>query len=206
MSILEQIWRGAIDATLAEQIATVLGVVGVWLAMRESLWNFPVGLVQVAIFGWVCFHGKLYSETLLQGFFFAALVYGWVNWTRGAQNADNKLPVRRLSARELVAWSGATLILWVLWSEGMAKFTDAALPFADGFVFALSVSSQWLQAKKVVENWIGWLIANTAAVGVFWYKQYYWFAALYLVFWFLAWGGWRAWRHSMHVSGKTHAA
>ena len=58
--IFQNILAGATGASWPEQIATVLGVLFVWLAMRESLWNFPVGLVQAAIFGWVCFEGKLY--------------------------------------------------------------------------------------------------------------------------------------------------
>jgi len=170
-------------------------VLGVWLAMRESLWNFPVGLGQVAIFGWVCFTGKLYSETVLQAFFFAALVYGWWHWTRGRRGAS-PLAVRRLSARESVAWVTGTLLLWSMWGWGMARFTDAALPWWDGFVFAASVASQWLQSRKALENWAGWIVANTVAVGVFWAKGYFWFAVLYSLFWLMAWGGLRAWLKS----------
>jgi nicotinamide mononucleotide transporter len=194
-AILQQILDGALAATWPEQVATVLGVAGVWLAIRESLWNFPVGLVQVAIFGWVCFQGKLYSETVLQGFFFAALCFGWWHWAHGARDAK-PLPVQRLSPREAVAWIAGTLALWSVWGAGMARFTDAALPWWDGFVFAASVSAQWLQARKALENWHGWIVANTVAIGVFWAKGYYWFAVLYFLFWLMAWGGLRAWLRS----------
>ena len=193
--IVRQIIAGATDASLLEQVATVLGVVFVWLAMRESLWNFPVGLVQAAIFGWVCFEGKLYSETVLQVLFCAAMVYGWWHWSRGGKDTG-PLQVQRLSAAGAAGWSAATLALWVVWGGAMARFTAAALPWWDGFVFAASVVAQWLQARKLLENWIGWIIANTVAVGVFWAKGFYWFAVLYFLFWLLAWGGWRAWRHS----------
>jgi nicotinamide mononucleotide transporter len=197
-SILQQIFDGAVSASWLEQVATVLGVVGVWLAMRENLWNFPVGLVQVAIFGWVCFEGKLYSETVLQAVFFVALIYGWWHWTRGGRE-QQPLAVQRLAARESAAWIAGTLVLWVAWGWGMARFTDAALPWWDGFVFASSVASQWLQSRKALENWVGWIVANTVAVGVFWAKGYYWFAVLYLLFWLMAWGGLRAWLKSWRV-------
>jgi nicotinamide mononucleotide transporter len=190
--ILRQILDGALGASRPEQVATVLGIAGVWLAIRESLWNFPVGLVQVAIFGWVCFQGKLYSETVLQAFFFAALVYGWWHWARGGRE-HKPLAVQRLTARESAAWAVGTLVLWGGWGWGMARFTDAALPWWDGFVFATSVASQWLQSRKTLENWVGWIVANTVAVGVFWAKGYYWFAVLYFLFWLMAWGGLRAW-------------
>lgn len=193
--ILRQIVSGALEASPLEQAATVLGIVFVWLAMRESLWNFPVGLVQAALFGWVCLEGKLYSETVLQVLFMAAMVYGWWHWARGGRDAA-PLRVQRLSTAGLLGWSGATLALWAFWGGAMARFTDAALPWWDGFVFAASVVSQWLQARKLLENWLGWVIANTVAVGVFWAKGLYWFAVLYFLFWLLAWSGWRAWRQS----------
>ena len=196
------IWQGIVDgamgASVLEQLATVLGVLFVWLAMRESLWNFPVGLVQAAMFGWVCFEGKLYSETVLQGIFFAAMIYGWWHWARGGGN-DEPLSVQRLTRNEIVGWIVGTLALWAVWGWGMARFTDAALPWWDGFVFASSIVSQWLQARKALENWVGWIVANTVAIGVFWAKEYYWFAVLYFLFWLMAWGGWRAWLKSWRL-------
>ena len=195
-SVFQQILDGALSATWPEQVATVLGVVGVWLAMRESLWNFPVGLVQVAIFGWVCYGGKLYSETLLQVFFFGALAYGWWHWQHAGSDGTQPLAVQRLTLRESARWTAGTLALWGVWGTGMARWTDAALPYWDGFVFATSVASQWLQARKTLENWTGWIVANTVAVGVFWAKGYYWFSVLYFLFWLMAWGGLRAWWRS----------
>jgi nicotinamide mononucleotide transporter len=195
-SVFQQILDGAISATWPEQLATVLGVAGVWLAMRESLWNFPVGLVQVAIFGWVCFGGRLFSETLLQVFFFGALAYGWWHWQHAGRDRAQPLAVQRLTLRESARWTAGTLALWGVWGTGMARWAHAALPYWDGFVFAVSVASQWLQARKALENWIGWIVANTVAVGVFWAKGYYWFSVLYFLFWLMAWGGLRAWRRS----------
>ena len=196
-SLLRQILDGALAASWPEQIATVLGIVFVWLAIRESLWNFPVGLVQAAIFGWVCFEGRLYSDAILQVIFCAAMIYGWWHWTHGGRDAaPAPLRVQRLGPGEAAAWVSGTIALWLIWGTGMKRVTDAALPYGDGFVFAGSVVSQWLQARKALENWVGWIITNSVAIGVFWVKGYYWFSVLYLLFWLMAWGGWRAWRRS----------
>ena len=194
-SILRQILDGALSASWPEQIATVLGLLFVWLAIRESLWNFPVGLVQAAIFGWVCFQGKLYSDALLQAVYIAAMIYGWWHWTRGGRNSE-PLRVQRLTAAGVAGWTAGTLALWAIWGTCMHRFTDAALPYWDGFVFAGSVAAQWLQARKALENWLGWIVVNTVATGVFWVKEYYWFSVLYFLFWLMAWGGLRAWRRS----------
>ncbi len=191
--IFESIWQDMIGASALEQIGTVLGIIGVALMIRRKIWAFPIGLIQVSIFGIVCFQGRLYSETVLQGVFFAALAYGWWHWTHPEGREVRELPIQRLTSLETAAWTAGTLLLWGLWGTAMFRLTDAALPYWDAFVFAFSVASQWLQARKVLANWAGWLIANTVAVGVFWTKEYYWFALLYGVFWFMSLGGLRSW-------------
>lgn len=175
-----------------EIIGTVLGVVGVALMIRRSLWAFPVGLVQVTLFGWVCFGAKLYSETVLQALFFGALVHGWWHWTHPGQGRP-ELPVSRLSAAARVGVGAGALALWLAWGTAMARLTDAALPYADAFVLATSAVAQWLQARKLIENWPGWLAANTTAIVVFLGKDLHLFAGLYLVFWVMACWGWREW-------------
>jgi nicotinamide mononucleotide transporter len=194
-AIFHEIVTGALNASRLEQAATVLGVIFVLLAMRESLWNFPVGLVQAALSGWVFFQGKLYSDAVLQVIFFAAMIYGWWHWGRGTKD-EAALAVQRLSLRGRLAWSLGTLAVCAAWGAGMATFTDAALPWWDGFIFAASVTAQWLQSRKILENWHAWIITNTVAIGVYWSRGFYWFAVLYFIFWLLAWGGLRAWRES----------
>jgi len=182
-----------------EILGTVLGVAGVVLMIRRSLWAFPIGLAQVSLFGWVCFGQKLYSETVLQGMFFAALAHGWWHWTHPGEGRTELL-IRALSPRARIGWSAGTLVLWLAWGTIMQRATDAALPYADGFVFAASVASQWLQARKRVDNWLGWLIANTVAITVFVAKDLFLFAGLYVVFWVMALWGWREWRTAMKGS------
>ena len=187
-----------IGASFLEQVGTALGIIGVGLMIRRNILAFPIGLIQVSIFGFVCFQGRLYSETVLQSVFFVALSYGWWHWTHADGTERKELPIQNLSARATMGWTAAALILWAAWGTIMHTFTDAALPYWDAFVFAFSVVSQWLQARKALANWVGWLIANTVAIGVFWVKEYYWFAVLYAIFWFMALGGLRAWLKAYH--------
>ncbi|MBL9214140.1 MAG: nicotinamide mononucleotide transporter [Opitutaceae bacterium] len=182
-----------------EIAGTALGVLGVWLMIRRNLWAFPVGMAQVVIFGWVCYGQRLYSETVLQAMFFAALAHGWWHW-RHPEAGRTERPVGTLPPRARAAWVGGTLLLWLAWGTVMHRATDAALPYADAFVFAASVASQWLQARKLLENWPGWLVANTAAVAVFTVKELYLFAGLYAGFWVMAVWGWCEWRRSREAA------
>jgi len=44
----------------------VIGIVGVWLMIRQRVSAWPVGLVQVVLYGWIFFQARVYSSALLQ--------------------------------------------------------------------------------------------------------------------------------------------
>jgi len=180
-----------------EIVGTVLGVIGVTLMIRQNIWGWPVGLVQVAVYGWVFFGAKLYSDAILQGFFFVIQAYGWWHWLRGRHTAArSELPITRLTRAAIGGWIVLGAATTAAWGTFMHRTTDAALPYWDAFILVFSLIAQWLQARKIQENWAGWLIVNTVAIGVYWVKDLHLTAGLYVVFWGMALWGWRAWQRS----------
>lgn len=184
-----------------EQLATVLGLLGVGLTIRQSLWNFPVGLVQVSLSAVVFYQARLYADMKLQAFFFVVLAYGWWHWARPGGERKT-LPVTRLSRGAIVACVSAGLLGTVLWGWYLATRTDAAMPYRDAFIAAFSILAQWLQARKKLENWIAWMVVNATAVAVYWIAGLYWFAVLYVLFFVLAVGGHYEWRKSWRQPGS----
>jgi nicotinamide mononucleotide transporter len=196
-----------------EIAGTLLGVLGVWLMIRQNIWGWPVGLVQVSVYAWVFYGARLYSDVILQGFFFVIQAYGWWHWLRGngaratpsaamarsevAAPPAPALPVTRLRAAQLGAWFAVGVAASAGWGEIMRRTTDAALPHWDAFILVFSLIAQWLQARKKLECWAGWIIVNTVAIGVYWTKDLHLTAGLYGLFWLMAAWGWREWRRTM---------
>lgn len=183
-----------------EIIGTVLGVVGVALMIRQNVWGWPVGIVQVAISAWVFFEARLYSDVILQGFFVVIQTYGWWHWRHGDDGTRVELPVTRLPRRACAGWLVTGAVLTAAWGELMRRTTDAALPHWDAFILVFSVIAQWLQARKRLENWAGWMVVNVVAVGVYWAKDLRLFAGLYAGFLALAVAGHVAWRRSLRAA------
>jgi nicotinamide mononucleotide transporter len=202
IDILLNIWDAIIGASWYEQLATILGLVGVGLTIRQSIWNFPIGLVQVVLSGVVFYQAKLYADMKLQGFFFIVLAYGWWHWAQPGENRT-VLPVTRMSVAGRIGCVVAGLVGAFLWGWYLYKNTDAAMPFRDAFIASFSILSQWLQARKKLENWIGWMVVNLAAIAVYWMAGLYWFAVLYALFFVLALGGHFEWLKSYrkHAGG-----
>ena len=96
--------RDGAGMSAIEIIAAALGLANVLLIVRRSIWNYPFGLAMVALYAWVFFDARLYSDAALQVFFFVVQIYGWWNWTR-ARGGDGL--VREI---ELLAPSQVTLL------------------------------------------------------------------------------------------------
>lgn len=73
-----------------ELSGAVIGVIGVWLMIRQRVAAWPVGLVQVVLYAWIFFQARIYSSALLQGVFFVILLYGWWHWWRGARTGGGE--------------------------------------------------------------------------------------------------------------------
>ncbi len=179
----------------AEWVAAILGLITVVLVVRRSIWNYPFALAMVSLYFVEFLDEKLYSDALLQVFFFAINVYGWWAWAR-APEVDNGIEVVAMSLRARATWFVGTAIAALAWGLLMHRFTDAAAPFVDAAVAGASVAAQWLQSLRRVESWILWIVADLIAVPLYWWKGLVPTTILYLVFLGLAVAGLLSWRRA----------
>lgn len=191
-TVLPDIWRGLTQASLLDQANLVLGIIGVGLMVRRHLWAFPVGLVAVSVQAILFWQARFYADSLLQGFFFVLLAYGWWHWTH-PQGPVKELPVTRQPWRWRLITLGVTAIAWLVISFVSQRWTDSPMPYRDAFIAAFSVTGQLLQARKKVENWPVWLAVNAVAVWSYAAAGIHYTAFLYGVYLVLAGVGWRAW-------------
>lgn len=177
----------------AEAIAAALGVVNVLLVVRRSVWNYPFGLATVALYFFVFFDERLYSDALLQLFFLVVQLYGWWAWTRADRVADG-VAVSVLAPAERLRWAAAIVLAASAWSSVMSLLTDAAAPFVDGPIAIASVAAQLLQSFRKVESWWLWILVDLTAIPLFLSRGLLITAGLYLIFLGLAVAGLLEWR------------
>ncbi|KAF1072972.1 MAG: Nicotinamide riboside transporter PnuC [Pseudomonas citronellolis] len=182
--------------SLLEWIAVAVNVLGVWLTARRVPWCWPVSVVAVALYGWIFFDVKLYSDMLLQGIFLVLQFYGWWQWSRG--RVDNgRVHVARLPLTLGVLSLAAGALGGVLLGWTMHHFTDAALPWLDSALTAFSLVASFWAARKYVASWWLWIVLDLIYTGLFWYKDLTLTAALYAGFVGLAVYGLQTWQRDL---------
>jgi nicotinamide mononucleotide transporter len=179
-----------------EIAAAIFGVVGVYLSVRQNIWNWPVGIVGVGLYVAVFFEARLYADMGLQVIYILLALYGWYQWLYGGPGRT-ALPVTRATVRELAV--GVTVGVAGAWAIGalLARFTNASLPHLDAALTSASLVAQWMATRKLLENWLLWIAADIVYVGMFIFKRLYPTAVLYVVFTALAIWGYAQWRASL---------
>ena len=188
--------------SVLEAIAVLFGIVSVYLSVKENIWSWPTGIVNVTLYILVFFRSKLYADMALQVVYIVISVYGWYEWLHGGQDRS-ALPVTR-GTRKLA------LVLTVLGVAGslgigaaLARLTDASLPYVDATTTTTSLLAQWMMARKILENWIVWVAVDVVYIGMFLFKSLYLTAFLYAVFLALAAMGYREWKKSLAIAAPA---
>ncbi|HMS06438.1 MAG TPA: nicotinamide riboside transporter PnuC [Burkholderiaceae bacterium] len=170
-----------------------LAMVGCSIRVWAAGW--PLAMAASLLYALVFEASRLYGEATLQIFFAVVALWGWWQWLRGRADATDghALRIARLSPRGWALSLGATALLWPATALFLRHATDTDVPWWDGFTTALSVVGQVLLGRKLLENWLAWLVVNLVSVGLFAYKGLWLTVVLYALFAALSVAGWRAW-------------
>lgn len=176
-----------------EILAVCLGLANIALLIRRSIWNYPVGMAMVTLYGVIFFTARLYSDALLQIFFFVLQLYGWWCWATARGEGDGTVRVERLSAAQWGLYLGGAAVAAAAWGMLMHRFTDAAAPWWDAAIAMLSITAQIMLARRYLENWLLWIAVDAIAMPLYWSRGLPLTAGLYGLFLVMSAIGLREW-------------
>ncbi len=182
-----------------ELTAALVGLVSIVLQIRQSLWYWPVSILMTILYMVVFFEYTLYAEMLLQVYYFSMCLYGWRCGQAGAHAAAEKktLPVSRIAPGKWLGVMASTVLLFLVLGAFMHCFTNSDVPWIDSLATALSFVATWMLARKKIENWLFWIVADVLSIGLYWYKAMYPTLALFIVLVVLAFVGYFRWRKDL---------
>jgi nicotinamide mononucleotide transporter len=147
------------------------------------------------MYGVVFLRAGLYSDAGLQMFYLAISLYGWYEWLHGGENRS-RLHVSRATPRAWAISAAFGFVFWIALGLLTSRLRGVSLPFLDSALTTLSVIAQIMMTRKILENWILWIIADIVYVPMYVYKGLRPTAGLYAVFLVLAIMGLVEWRRS----------
>lgn len=194
----------ALAANWLEIVAVAFGLGSVWLSTREHIASWPTAIVNVGIFFFVFWNARLYADAVLQLVYLSLSVYGWYAWLRGG-TAHTQLRVSRATR---MVWVVCVLVV-VAFGLGLGAFlarhTDSPVPYLDAMLTSVSLAAQWMMTRKILENWVVWIVADIVYVPMFISRGLPYTAGQYLVFLVLALMGYFGWKRSWAADRFTPA-
>ncbi|HEX6547395.1 MAG TPA: nicotinamide riboside transporter PnuC [Candidatus Dormibacteraeota bacterium] len=186
-----------------EAFGFISGAWGVWMQVRENVWNWPVQLVSSALYVVVFLHARLFSDAGLNVVYVVLYMLGWYWWLRGGAS-HGPLVIHRITLRQTTALAAITVAATVVETVFLTAIHDSA-PFMDALTTVLSLVALYLTARKVFESWHLWVLTNLLYIGLYVYKQLDLTALLYAIFAALSVAGLINWRRLL-AEQRLHTA
>jgi len=184
-----------IQVNWVEITGSILSLIYLYLSIRQkvSLWIF--GFLASALYVVVFFDSKLYADMSLQLYYLVVSVYGWINWKRGKE--EKELPATKTTREMWLKLALATVAIYFIYYFVLLYFTDSTILKSDSLVGALSIIATWMLARKLIENWLVWIVADALCVGLYIYKGLYPTVILFVIYTVMAVVGYIQWRKTI---------
>ncbi len=194
MESLRAILHELLGTSIWEAVGVITALLYLMLAMARSQWCWLCAFISSACYVVVMWRANLMMETLLSVFYVAMAVYGYWQWRRG-QAGDGELVIVSWSWRQHVVALTVVLLVsainaWIL----TAHVESARSPWLDSLVTWGSVLTTFMVARRVIENWLYWIVVDGVAAYLYYTRDLNATALLFVAYVFMVIYGYFVWR------------
>ncbi len=175
-----------------EIVAVLLGICYVILAAKESQWAWPFAFFSTLIYTILFWDGALISSSVLNFYYMAMAIYGFILWKENEQGET--LHISRWHFRQHLLFISAGLVGSVVLGYLSENYLGARFAYHDAFVMVFSGIATWMMAKKVLENWLYWMLIDSVAIVLYYKSGYLATIVLFVLYVILAFYGYASWR------------
>ena len=175
--------------SIIESVAVFFSILYVILALKESIWCWGAAAISVILYIYICYTAQLYPETGLQFFYLLMAIYGYYHWNKN----DSSLKIQQwtITKHLFILLLGA--LLTFLMGFYFSIHTNAAMPLVDSFTTVFSVFATYMVTKKVLGNWLYWIVIDAVSVYLYFSRDLHLTSLLFIVYTVIAIFGYFSW-------------
>lgn len=181
-----------------EAVAAALGLAYLLLAVRRNLLCWLCAFISTAIYLVLFARAALYMQSLLQIFYLVMAVYGFIDWRKG-QTESGEVLIRSWTMRQHLFAAVLVVMAAVVNGWLLARSTDAAAPYIDSLVTWGSVVTTWMVARRVIENWLYWIVVDAIAAWLYFSQGLLVTTVLFVIYLGIVVRGYFAWRRELSL-------
>ena len=180
---------------IIESIAVLFSILYIILAVKENIWCWGAALISVSLYIYICFSAQLYPETGLQVFYFIMAIIGYYMW-----NKENKEEIKEWSEIKhlLIILLGAILTFFM--GFYFSTYTNSKMPIIDSFTTVFSIIATYMVIKKVLGNWLYWIVIDAISVYLYFNRDLHLTSLLFIAYTIIAIFGYFSWMKKMKTN------
>jgi nicotinamide mononucleotide transporter len=190
---METLVSQILATTPIEAAAVVLSVAYLLLAVRRNLLCWLCAFAGTVLTLVLVARAALYMQVLLNAFYLVMAVYGYLEWRRG-RTEEKGVQIRSWSPSMHALVAVVVIVATIVNGYVLARTTDAAAPYLDSFVTWGSVITTWMVARRIIENWLYWIVFDGAAAWLYYSQGLLFLALLFVVYVGIVIRGYFVWR------------
>ena len=179
--------------SILEIFAVLCGLTSVWFMKKENILVYPLGIINVLIYVYICYNSKLYAYAGINVFYAVMSAYGWYNWLR-KNKKDERIYISRLKLPGILLYTALIIAFFFLLQFLLDRYTDSEIPSWDALTTSIYIIAMWLLAQKKIEHWLLWIAGDIISIGMFIWLNLYFSAFQFVVFTVIAVFGFIEWR------------
>jgi nicotinamide mononucleotide transporter len=169
-NILELFLAQVRSQTCLDWTITVTALVYIYLAAKENSWCWVWGIISCGLWAYAdFFRYNLWVDGILQLFYTGMGFWGLYSWN-WRNEFEKPLAISTLPVAGHIKLVVVGLFLTVLMGFLFKKFTPTSYPYFDSLITAFSLLATWLAIRKILENWLYWIVFDALAAYLFWAK------------------------------------
>ncbi len=189
---------------ILEAVILVTGIASVWYAKKENILVYPIGLIATVLSVYLLLKDELFGDMMMNFYFSLMSIYGWWNWAR-TKDDKKVVQVSRTSSKEKII-GFVLFVLTILVTYAVYKVFGSEIEisnYIDIFTSGIFFTAMWYMAKKKIENWTLWILADIITVPLYAYRGWGMLSLQYLVFTIIAIQAYFSWKKSLNKSLRT---
>jgi nicotinamide mononucleotide transporter len=188
-----------------EAAASLLGLAYLLLAVRRNLLCWSCAFISTSIYIVLFFQAALYMQVVLNLFYLIMAVYGFIDWRRG-RTESGEVRIESWTMNHHVGVAVLVIIVSALNGWALAHWTDSPAPYLDSFVTWGSIVTTWMVARRIIENWLYWIVVDGVAAWLYFSQGLLVTTVLFIIYLGIVVRGYFVWRRERALQGKPAMA
>ena len=181
-----------------EAAAALIGLAYLLLAVRRNLLCWLCAFASTAIYVVLFADAGLYMQVALNLFYLGMAVYGFIDWRRGRTDAG-EVRIESWTVNQHVTAAALVIIASAINGWILAKMTDSPAPYLDSFVTWGSFVTTWMVARRIIENWLYWIVVDSAAAWLYFSQGLLVTTLLFIIYLGIVVRGYFVWRREQEL-------